>query len=174
MFVGIMFLAWIGTLPIHSAVGKQLPAIELEALWNADRPLGPEDVHDRVVVLHLWGPWSEESRRGYVEFEQLNQALQGVENVCLISVAFARDQLDREQLQQEVATFLADFSQPAPVYVDVSGQTSMQVALVMPYGSFGFPTTLVAEPGGKIVELIEGDLPEKMRAARGTDPRYAP
>lgn len=161
MLAGIMFLAWMGTAPVHSAIGKQLPEMRMQGLFEADDTLSYQPDSKQFTILHLWGPWSQECRQGFPAILAIAQQLKESPNFRVLSVAFPKGALNVAELRNEVQDFFQSLGDTLPTYVDLSGQTSMDLALMMPYGSLGFPTTLVVEPGGDVVFVMDGYSQEK-------------
>jgi thiol-disulfide isomerase/thioredoxin len=163
MLVGIMFLAWLGSPPIHSAVGKKLPALDLVPLVETEKPLQSEFLSDSLTILHLWGPWSEECRQSFPELVEVMQKFADRPDIRVISVVFPKDVLIVDELRSQTLEFLEGQSIVLPNYIDTNGTTSVELALLMPYGSLGFPTTIVADRTGTIIEVIDGYQPDQMR-----------
>ncbi len=161
MLVGIMFLAWMGTAPVHSAIGKQLPELNVQGLFDAD-DLSPAKLDsNRTVILHLWGPWNPECQKGFPAMVGLSDRMKQSPDFQVLSVAFPKGALNVAELRSQVQDFFQSLGAALPTFFDSTGQTSMDLALMMPYGSLGFPTTLVVDPSGKVVFVMEGYSPEK-------------
>jgi thiol-disulfide isomerase/thioredoxin len=163
MLMGIMFLAWLGSPPVHSAIGRKMPAFFVEPLVNADVPIQGELETESLTVLHLWGPWSEDCRRAFPELAELAKEFAEEPAVRFISIVFPKDVLIIDELRSQTLDFFEGQSVAMPSYVDASGATSMELALLMPYGSLGFPTTILADRTGKIIEVIDGYQPDQLR-----------
>jgi hypothetical protein len=176
MLVGIMFLAWLGSPPVHSAIGRPLPEMFLEPLVGAEVPLEGKVTGDSIVVLVLWGPWSEDCGLAFEEFAELVNRWDSEQSVRVISVVFPKDVLDIDELRSQTEEFLEQRQLEVACYVDVRGKTGMDLALLMPYGSLGFPTTIVADQTGEVIEVIDGYQPNELRQlssrlAQRIDPR---
>jgi hypothetical protein len=156
MLAGIMVLAWLGTPPVNPAVGKSLPELELAPLLNADSKGSAEDSSQSLKVFYLWGPWDSESRIGYQRIADLYQRFQSNSRIQFVLVAFSEGDTDVDQLRAESQAAMEEAGFQLPCFYDPTGESSMELALLMPYGSMGFPTTLVADSSGKVVHLIEG------------------
>jgi len=160
MLGGIMLLAWLGSPPVSPVIGKSLPKIKVAPLLMAESENMAGPTGDSVEVLYLWGPWNEESCSGYLKIAKLYQKFESNPRIRFLLVAFAKDILDTEQLRAQAQVALDQAGFRMPVFYDPEGQTSMELALLMPYGSMGFPTTIVTDKSNKIVRLIEGDSVE--------------
>lgn len=163
MLLGIMFLAWLGSPPVHSAIGRKLPAFDVEPLAHADLPIQGELAGESMTVLHLWGPWSEDCRGAFPELIKLMEKFSKDPAVQFISLVFPKDVLILDELRSQTLEFFESQSASIPSYVDTNGATSMDLALLMPYGSLGFPTTILADRTGTIIEVVDGYQPDQFK-----------
>ncbi|MBX3423060.1 MAG: TlpA family protein disulfide reductase [Pirellulaceae bacterium] len=162
MLVGIMFLAWMGSGPAPHVIGKPLPTVHFQPLLYAQEALSSDSFDGTTTVLYLWAPWSQESHQGFANFVRLYHQIQQQPNTQVLSIAFPEDEMKVGELRDQTRRFLDSFSEHIPTYYDADGQSSIQLALVMPYGSLGFPTTLVVDPSGIIQRVAEGSDAEQM------------
>lgn len=157
MLAGIMLLAWLGSPPISPAIGKQLPRIDLAPLVNTSTENVATGFQGKLLVLYLWGPWNSASRSGVRKIGEIAQRFEENPRIHVVLVACPENILEPDDLRRVTQEALNDAELQMPVYYDPNGQTNMELALLMPYGSLGFPTTIVADESGKVVRVIEGE-----------------
>ncbi len=163
MLVGILILAWIGRAPQSNAVGEPLPRIDLQPLVNVSSPLSREDFRGKFSVIHFWGTWCPPCIREFPDFVELATEFQSDDRVQVISVSCsAGPEYDLDRLRAETEAFLSAYSQPIPTYSDSTALTRQQIALLLPNGSLGYPTTIVVDPEGTIIKSLEGFYPGEM------------
>lgn len=161
MLVGILFLAWLGTDRSRSAIGKELPPFGLDPLLNSERSWNsPQDV-GQTTILYLWSPTATDARSN---LKRMNQLATAHSTFSLVPIAFSNSELQLEELRETVQQALDQEGLSWPTFVDASGQASMELALSMPYGSFGFPTIFVIDQRGKIRYVCEAKKSEDWQA----------
>lgn len=173
MLVGLLALAWIGSPPRSSAIGEPLPELDLQPLVGAETPLQREDLQGKVSVLHFWGTWCPPCRREFPEFVELANEFDSDPQVMVISISCSGGpEYDLDGLKSETIDFLNEFNASVPTYSDAAAMTRQKIALLN-NGSFGYPTTLVVDQAGLIVETLDGYLPGEMQKLAGEIRRLA-
>ena len=169
MLVGLMVLAWLGTPPTVEAEGKRLPALDLQPLIASSQSVSMDDLKGKVVVLHFWGVWCPPCQAEFPEFIQLAEHFEKDPSVLVLSVSCSPGpEYDLAALKQETATFLEQHeylgatASAMPTYSDSAGMTRHNLALLLPNGSFGYPTTVVVDRGTKIRKVVSDYLPGSM------------
>ena len=163
MLVGLLALAWIGRPPRSMMIGQTLPRLDLQPLLNAQEPVTNDALQGKLSVIHFWGTWCPPCQREFPEFAKLAAEFQQNGNVEVISVSCSGGpEMDLEKLKQETSEFLAEYPNPIPTYSDSTAMTRQQLAMLSPAGSFGYPTTLLVNREGTIVESLEGYRPGEM------------
>lgn len=161
MLVGLVALAWIGRPPRISAVGEKLPILDLQPLLNATA-VSNESLAGKVVVLHFWGTWCGPCQVEFPEFAELVHEFADDERVTMLSVSCSSGpEYDLKRLATDTQAFLDQFDVSVPTYSDNTAMTRQQVALLL-NGSLGYPTTLLVDQNGVIVESMAGYLPGEM------------
>ena len=97
-----------------------------------------------------------ESRQGYQKISEFSRRFGQNPRIQFVSVAFPKDLLDADSLRAQAQETMNEVGCQLPLYYDPYGQASLDLALLMPFGSMGFPTTIVTDESGKICRLIEG------------------
>lgn len=157
MLVGLLLLAYIGSPPQSVAIGEPLPRLDLTPLLNTDQPLSNEDVEGKITLLHFWGPWCQWCKVEYPEFDDLAMQFADNTGINVISISCsAGPEYNIESLRQNTQVFMQQFDSTLPTYVDSAAMTRGQIALLLPNGTMGYPTTLLVDQEGKIVKVLEG------------------
>jgi len=163
MLVGILFLAWIGRPPRVVTIGQPLPQIDLQPLLDNTPPLSNSQLAGKLAVLHFWGTWCPPCKEEFPEFVRLVERFAGNDQVIIASVSCSGGaEYDLEGLKRETEAFMAALEPPIPTYADPAALTRERIAWILPRGSLGYPTTLLVDRDGKIIELIEGFYPGDM------------
>lgn len=164
MLAGLMFLAWLGSPPRVTAIGQPLPPLDLQPLMHTDRNLDGQEIGGKIVVLHFWGTWCAPCQVEYPEFDALASEYLDNPNVEIVSVSSSPGpEFDLPGLKDKTSKFLAKFPTPIPTYVDTVAMTRSKLALLLPGGTFSYPTTLLVNREGTIVEAFVGSLPGDMQ-----------
>lgn len=157
MIVGLVSLAWIGRPPRSTAIGQKLPRLDLSPLVNAEQAIDADSLSGKFVVLHFWGTWCGYCVQEFPEFVELSQEFSGSDDVAVVSISCSSGpEYDLDQLGEQTRQFINDYAPQMPTYADSAGMTRQQLALLLPNGSFGYPTTILVGPDGVIQESIEG------------------
>ncbi|MCR9293920.1 MAG: TlpA family protein disulfide reductase [bacterium] len=163
MLVGLLALAWIGRPPRSMMIGQTLPQLDLQPLLNAEEPVTNAALQGKLSVIHFWGTWCPPCQREFPEFAKLAAEFEQDSNVEIISVSCSGGpEMDLQKLMRETQEFLTDYPNPIPTYSDSTAMTRQQLAMLSPSGSFGYPTTLLVNREGTIVEALEGYRPGEM------------
>lgn len=163
MFAGLLLLAWLGTPPRTTAVGQKLPRIDLQPLTSAPE-VSNESLKGKVVVLYFWGTWNTECQLEFPEFIKLFEQFADSADVVVLPISCSSGiEYDLEGLKTETTKFLANYDVELPTYSDSAAMTRQQIALLLPNGSLGYPTTLVVDQQGVITQAIEAYIPGEMQ-----------
>jgi cytochrome c biogenesis protein CcmG/thiol:disulfide interchange protein DsbE len=163
MLVGILFLAWIGRPPQVVTIGQPLPQIDLQPLLDNTTSLSNTELAGKLAVLHFWGTWCPPCKEEFPEFVKLAGQFAGNDQIIIASVSCSGGaEYDLEELKRDTAAFMSEFELPIPTYADPAALTRERIAWILPRGSLGYPTTLLIDRDGKIIELIEGYYPGDM------------
>ncbi len=162
MLTGVMVLAWLGSAPRKAIQGKPLPPMSLEPLSNAEGQFNSDQLIGKKTLLYLWSPDSQACRDNVAQLKQLIERHPGW---TITSIAFVeKGGLVVEALRAEAEKFMTENSVNWPTYVDSTGKATMELTLLMPFGSFGFPTVFAVDEQGKLVHICEGIKDEEWKA----------
>ena len=161
MLTGVMVLAWLGSTPPKEIQGKLLPAIALDPLTNTEGLFNSNQLIGKKTLIYLWSPESQACRDNV---SQLKQLIENNSDWSIVTVAFVeKGGLVVESLRAEVEKFMTENSVNWPTYVDTTGKATMELTLLMPFGSFGFPTIFAVDEHGKLVHICEGTKVEEWK-----------
>jgi len=159
MLAGLLLLAWIGSPQAVTAVGEKLPPLDLQPLIATESVPTVESLRGKVVVMHFWGVWSPESVRVYPALARLAKQLEGNADVEVFSVASsAGPDFDLDALRQSIQAFMQSVDAPLPTYADPAAMTRGKLSLLFPNGTFSYPTTILVDRDGVIVNTVRGDI----------------
>lgn len=157
MLCGLVTLAWIGRPPRAEFVGEKLPLIDLQALVHSEGSLSNEDFEGKVTLLHFWGTWCGPCQVEFPEFAEMVAGLQEEEGVIIASVSCSPGaEMNLDGLKKETEEYLSQFPNPIPTYADTTAMSRQQFSMLSPNGSFGYPTTVLVNKKGEIIEAILG------------------
>ncbi len=164
MLAGLLFLAWLGSPPAVSAIGQPLPELDLQPLLNVEQPIVIEDLKGKIAVIHFWGTWCGPCQIEYPEFVALVEEFRQQPQVVIVSVSSSPGpEYDLPELRQRTANFTSKFDTPVPTYADPAAMTRSGVGLLQSGGTFSYPTTLLVDRDGLIVEAVVGAAPGSMQ-----------
>jgi len=134
--------------PVTAAALKQLPEIRLQGLDGRERDI--REWSDRPQLINFWATWCAPCRKEMPLLEALHQQQPGI---AVIGIA-----IDREE---PVKRFIAETGVSYPI---LRGEAdAMAVAESFGPAFAALPFTVIAAPGGEILELHTGELkPEQL------------
>lgn len=163
MLAGILFLAWIGRPAPVVTIGRALPQLDLQPLLEGTPPISREQLLGKVTVLHFWGTWCPPCKEEFPEFTKLADRFADNPAVTIVSVSCSGGpEYDLQALHDKTVDFMSAYGATMPTYSDPAAMTRQQIALILPNGSMGYPTTLLVDREGKIFKLLNGYYPGDM------------
>lgn len=163
MLVGIMFLAWVGRVKPIVTIGRSLPQLDLQPLLEGTPPVSSEKLLGKITVLHFWGTWCPPCIEEFPAFVELASHFADNPDVVVVSVSCSQGpEYELAALHDKTLEFMAARGAQLPTYSDSSAMTRQQIALILPNGTMGYPTTLLVDREGKIFELLNGYYPGDM------------
>ena len=165
MLVGLMFLAWLGSPPQVVAEGKPLPIMDLQPLIGTEDSPSVESLRGKLAVIHFWGTWCPPCVAEYPEFAQLAKHFADDARVKVLSVSCSSGpEYDVNALRDKTQAFMEERQAVLPTYCDPAAMTRGKLALIMPNGAFSYPTTLLVDRDGVIIESLAGSAHGDMAA----------
>jgi len=163
MVTGICVLLFIGREKAR-IIGQTITELDIQPLINADQAISQEAMKGKVVVLHFWGYWSRPSATEYPDFLQLQKKYSTDTDVLFASIACSdRTNDSAESLAFYSKKFLGNLSDPSaldlPVYHDPAEYTRTQISQLLTAGGFTYPTTIVVDGAGRVVDVWRSPVP---------------
>lgn len=159
MLAGLLCLAWIGSPPQVTGVGEAMPAMDLQPLIDSEQALARDNLAGKLVVFHFWGAWSAEASNSYATFAQLSRQFADHPDVQWVSVvSSAGPDYDLDALREKAEEVMQQVDARMPTYSDPAAMTRGKLALLLPNGTFSYPTTLLVDREGVIVETLTLDV----------------
>jgi thiol-disulfide isomerase/thioredoxin len=167
MLLGTLVLVWLGTPRGTPVVGQLLPPLDLQPLVNSDSAPTSEALVGKVTVLHFWGTWCPPCRDEFPGFVKLAKKFENEPRVAIVSVSCSGGpEYNLAELKSETEAYLTDIAPSMPTVCDPAAMTRAQIAMLLSGGTIGYPTTILADSGGRILEVLagyrEGDM-EKLQ-----------
>ncbi len=157
MLLGTLVLVWLGTPRGISAVGQPLPPLDLHPLANSNTAPTSQSLSGKVVVLHFWGTWCPPCRAEFPEFVELAKKFSEEPRVTIVSVSCSGGpEYNLEDLKSETEAYLSNVAPGMQTYCDPAAMTRTQIGMLLSGGTFGYPTTILADGEGKIAQVLAG------------------
>ncbi|HEX4146151.1 MAG TPA: TlpA disulfide reductase family protein [Pirellulales bacterium] len=152
-----LYLKWSGNLGAphasggeHTAVGRRLPSLHLEALTGDSQDVTLADLEGKVTVINFWATWCGYCIEELPEIVTLPAQFRDQPDFHLLLVSCNNEDAELGELREKTKEFLAQKQLQLPTYADQSEQTRRVVAMTLDKSSFGFPTTIVLDRAGVI------------------------
>ena len=163
MVTGICVLLFIGREKAR-IIGQTITELDIQPLLNADKAITQEAMKGKVVVLHFWGYWNRPSATEYPDFFQLQTKYNADSDVLFASIACSdRTNDTKDSLAFYSKKFLGSLSDPnalnLPVYYDPAEFTRTQISQLLTAGGFTYPTTIVVDGAGRVVDVWRSAVP---------------
>lgn len=163
MVTGICVLLFIGREKAR-IIGQTITELDIQPLLNADKAITQEAMKGKVVVLYFWGYWNRPSATEYPDFFQLQTKYNADSDVLFASIACSdRTNDTKESLAFYSKKFLGSLSDPnalnLPVYYDPAEYTRTQISQLLTAGGFTYPTTIVVDGAGRVVDVWRSAVP---------------
>lgn len=158
MLAGLLILVMINTRANYiQTLNSSLPDLDLQPLLNVQDVPKRGDFKGKITVLHFWGVWCGPCLAEYPEFAKVYQSYADNQEVQFFSVSCSpgvEDNLD--QLAAQTEKYLESLDVEMPVYCDPAAFSRLQIGLILPGGSLGYPTTMVIDRDGMVRAFWEG------------------
>ena len=120
----------------------------------------------KVVVLHFWGFWCKDCAQEMPDFVMTQRSYAKDSQVLFASIACSNRADDtKDALRFYTNKFLQNMdANDLPVYFDPAEFTRSRISQLMTQGGFAYPTTLVLDVQGKVVDVWRAAVPPKALA----------
>lgn len=160
MVTGICVLIIIGR-EKAGIVGQTITELDIQPLLNTESPITDADMEGKVVVLHFWGFWCQECVKELPDFVKTQRDYSKDAEVLFASIS-CNNQSD--DTQDTLKFYTNKFMQDAeggdlPSYSDPVEFSRVRISQLMTAGGFSYPTTLVIDGTGKVVDIWRSAVP---------------
>ena len=179
MITGICVLLVIGREKAR-IIGQTITEMDIQPLLNADSPITEADMQGKVVVLYFWGYWCPDCVAELADFVKTQRSYLNDPKVLFASIACSnRSDETQDSLKFYTNKFLLSVdANDLPTYTDPAEFSRTRVSQLMTKGGFAYPTTLVIDGEGRVVEVWRSAVPinalgkaiEKAKLANKTQP----
>ncbi len=160
MVTGICVLLVIGREKAR-ILGQTITELDIQPLLNAEKPITDEDMRGKVVVLHFWGYWCKDCVKEMPDFVATQRSYAEDKAVLFASIASSNRANDtKDSLHFYTNKFLQNMdANDLPVYFDPVEFSRSRISQMMTAGGFSYPTTLVLDGQGKVVDVWRAAVP---------------
>ena len=160
MVTGICVLIIIGREKAR-IVGQTITELDIQPLLNTESPITDADMEGKVVVLHFWGFWCPECVKELPDFVKTQRDYSKDAEVLFASISCNNQS---EDTQDTLKFYTNKFMQDAeggdlPSYSDPVEFSRVRISQLMTAGGFSYPTTLVIDGTGKVVDIWRSAVP---------------
>ncbi|MCU0707299.1 MAG: TlpA family protein disulfide reductase [Pirellula sp.] len=156
MLTGLCILIYLGS-ERSRVIGQPIADLDLQPLINTESPFNLSDARGKFVLLHFWGPWCPPCRTEYPEIEKLAVRYSTQDEVCIVSISCASTAPDDVgQLQKDTEAMIAGPEKNHPIYCDPVEFSRIQVAKTLSQRGFAYPTTILLDREGQILNYWIG------------------
>ncbi|MEQ1826440.1 MAG: TlpA disulfide reductase family protein [Pirellula sp.] len=159
MVTGICVLIFLGREKAR-IIGQTITDLDIQPLLVADKPIAPDDMKGKVVVLHFWGYWCSPCLKEYPGIVELQKKYQSDPSVLFLSIASKeRNDDTKDALAFYTEKYLIRIdAQKLPVYHDPAEYSRVQISQLLTAGGFVYPTTLVIDGQGRVVDVWRSSI----------------
>ncbi len=160
MVVGICVLLIIGREKAR-IVGQTITEMDIQPLLNTESKIEEADMKGKVVVLHFWGYWCPECVEELPDFVKTQRAYSQDSEVLFASISCSNGNKETpDSLRFYTNKFLQQVeANDLPVYSDPAEFSRTRVSQLMTAGGFSYPTTLVVDGAGRVVDVWRSTVP---------------
>ena len=165
MVVGICVLLIIGREKAR-IVGQTITEMDIQPLLNTESPITEADMKGKVVVLHFWGYWSPDCVKELPAFVKTQREYSQDAKVLFASISCSNGNKESlDSLKFYTNKFLQSVeANDLPAYSDPAEFSRTRVSQLMTAGGFSYPTTLVVDGDGRVVDVWRSTVPPKALA----------
>ncbi len=161
MVTGICVLLIIGKEKTR-IIGQTITELDIQPLLNTESPVSDEAMRGKVVVLHFWGYWCPACVKELPAFVKTQKSYASDADVLFASVSCSQR---KEETLDALKFYTNKFMQNAggkdlPAYYDPVEFSRTRLSQLLTAGGFSYPTTLVIDGAGEVVDVWRTEVPE--------------
>lgn len=179
MVTGICVLIIIGREKAR-IVGQSVTELDIQPLLNTESAITDIEMRGKVVVLHFWGFWCKECAKEMPDFVVIQRSYSSDNKVLFASISCSnRTDETKDALRFYTNKFLQNIdANDLPIYFDPVEFSRSRISQLMTAGGFSYPTTLVLDGNGRVVDVWRAAVPpnalskaiEKAKLVNSTTP----
>ncbi len=160
MVVGICVLLIIGREKAR-IIGQTITEMDIRPLLNTESPMEEKDMKGKVVVLHFWGYWCPDCVKELPDFVKTQRKYSQDTEVLFASIACSNSGNETpDSLKFYTNKFLQRVgANDLPTYSDPVEFSRKRLSQLMTAGGFSYPTTLVVDGAGRVVDVWRSAVP---------------
>ena len=165
MVTGICVLLIIGREKAR-IIGQTVTELDIQPLLNVENPITEADMRGKVVILHFWGFWCPECAKELPDFVKTQRNYIEDPKVLFASISCSnRSQDTQDTLKFYTNKFLSNIdANDLPIYFDPAEFSRARLSQLMTAGGFSYPTTLVMDGEGRVVDVWRSAVPSGVLA----------
>lgn len=142
----------------HPAVGADFPPLRWEPCVFADKPLEPDAVAGKVVLVNFWGTWCPPCREEFPHLVAVRKRFEANAGFLFVSVSCEMSDEPGEfaKLPEETRRYLDSERARFPVYCDPEGRSRLAFLRSLRQEDFTYPTSVVIGADGRIRGVWRG------------------
>ena len=161
MVTGICVLLVIGKEKTR-IIGQPIVELEFKPLLNTETPITEETMRGKVVVLHFWGYWCPACVKELPDIVKTQKSYVADNDVLFANVSCSQR---KEESLDALKFYTNKFMQSVegadlPAYYDPVEYSRTRLSQLLTAGGFSYPTTLVIDGQGNVVDLWRSEVPK--------------
>ena len=160
MVTGICVLIIIGSEKAR-IVGQTITELDIQPLLNTESPITDANMAGKVVVLHFWGFWCPECVKELPDFVKTHRDYSKDAEVLFASISCNNQSNDTQDTLKFYTNKVLQDAEGGdlPAYCDPVEFSRVRISQLMTAGGFSYPTTLVIDGTGKVVDVWRSSVP---------------
>ena len=165
MVTGICALIIIGREKAR-IIGQSVTELDIQPLLNAESAITDDQMLGKVTVLHFWGFWCKDCVKELPDFVTIQRTYLQDNKVIFASIACSnRANETKDALRFYTNKCLQNIdANDLPIYYDPAEFSRSRISQLMTQGGFAYPTTLVLDVQGRVVDVWRQSIPPKALA----------
>ncbi len=142
----------------HPAVGVEFPPVRLEPCVFAEKPLEPDSIAGKVLLVNFWGTWCPPCREEFPHLAAMRKRFAANAGFVLVSVSceMSDEPGEFEKLPEETRRYLDSDRASFPVYCDPAGRSRLALLRSLRQEDFAYPTSIVVGADGRVRGVWRG------------------
>jgi len=160
MVTGICVLLIIGREKTR-IIGQAITELDIQPLLNTESSITDDTMRGKVVVLHFWGYWCPECVKELPGFVKIQKSYKADSEVLFANISCSQrkeETLDTLKFYTNKFMLHAEGNE-LPAYYDPVEFSRTRLSQLLTAGGFSYPTTLVIDGAGEVVDVWRTGVP---------------